>query len=296
MNNRFIKNAGVGSVKFGEYLGTFFLVILFYIGGGAITALLLGNNYLKYTPEISSRFPYPLYFTLVMLPFITATLGLFLFIRIFHKRSFSSLVYPSNERFRWKNFLFGIFVTSILLGLSDVYYAIAHPEEYIFQFTPESFFPFLMVALILFPIQTLFEEVFIRGYINQGVGFSTQRSWAGLMVSSLIFGLLHGQNNEVSEFGVWPMLTVYTLMGFIFGLITLISEGVEITWGIHLVNNLYVALFKTFPGSSLETPAIFITTPPESNQILLETSLFSIVLLAIVLFKYRKVNFIKLLS
>lgn len=295
MHNRFVQIAGTGKKDFLAFLAAFFLVAMMFVSGGLFFALVVGEAEVKYTESIARRMPYYIFFALIMLQFVLGTVALVLSTVVFLKRPFLSVLSYA-ARFRWNNFLFGALVSMILLAGSDLVSYVLNTADFHWQFNPAAFFPFLLAALLFFPIQTLFEEAFIRGMVMQHTGYWSRRSWVGLLVSGLFFGALHMQNNEVSEFGTGTMFFVYTSTGIIFGIITLLSEGLEISWGIHLVNNFYVALIHTFPGSSLESPALFSSSPPDPSRILAETLIMSCLMLLPVLIRYRKAPWAKLLA
>ena len=54
------------------------------------------------------------------------------------------------------------------------------------------FWGFLMVILLTSPLQAAAEEIFFRGYLMQALGSLVARPWFGVVVSALVFALLHG--------------------------------------------------------------------------------------------------------
>ena len=142
------------------------------------------------------------------------------------------------------------------LELAFYFYA---PENYELIFDLEKFLPLLVVSLLLLPIQTSFEEIFFRGYLMQGIGLISRFKWIPLLVTSILFGLLHMANPEVAEFGVWTMAAYYIGIGLGLGICTIMDDGLEIALGLHAVNNLFASLVLTFDGSALATSAIFKT-------------------------------------
>jgi hypothetical protein len=52
-------------------------------------------------------------------------------------------------------------------------------------------------------------------------------------------------------------MTYYIGVGLFLGIITLLDNSLELALGIHAATNIYGALFVTFKGSALQTPALF---------------------------------------
>ena len=131
------------------------------------------------------------------------------------------------------------------------------PGNYAWSFNLASFLPFAILSLLLIPIQSSTEELIFRSYLMQGFGLLSRRPWLPLGISSIAFALLHIANPEVMSYGLGTMMAFYLSMGLLLGWVTLRSGGLEAALGLHAANNLYAALFVTFPGSALPSPALF---------------------------------------
>ena len=57
------------------------------------------------------------------------------------------------------------------------------------------FWGFLAVIVLTSPIQAAAEEIFFRGYLMQALGSLVRAPWFGVVVSSVVFALLHGTQN-----------------------------------------------------------------------------------------------------
>ena len=124
------------------------------------------------------------------------------------------------------------------------------------------------------PLQAGFEEVLFRGYLMQGFSRLFKYKWLTLLVTSLIFGGLHYFNPEVKEFGVLIMLPQYILIGIVFGVCTIMDEGIELAWGMHAINNIFLSVFFTQNSSALQTPSLFRIT--EFNPVIDLVALFGV--------------------
>lgn len=287
--NAFIQKALTGRNIWPVYVSVVLITFgFFFIGQIPVSLILLkaGQSNVLYTSRIEEQVSYPIFFFLLNLQFILALVALLLFTFLLHRRSPLSLL-TGAPRFRYNRLGWGMLSAFLVIALSDGVNYFIHPDEYVWQFDPAKFFPFLLVALLIFPLQIGFEEVFFRGYVLQGISLGTRSVLAGWVISSVLFSLAHSFNLEVSEFGMLKMLAVYVSLGLGLGFVTLYTQGLEIAMGFHLVNNLYVALVKTFPGSSLNTPALFITPAPDADYMVAESIIGMLIFILLAIFPYR---------
>jgi hypothetical protein len=97
----------------------------------------------------------------------------------------------------------------------------------------------------------------------QGLGALVKNRWVPLLVTSLIFGLLHGANPEVEKLG-WGIMVFYIGTGLLFGITTLMDEGTELALGLHAANNIVAAIFVTTDWTAFQTEALYIDTSEPS--------------------------------
>jgi len=76
-------------------------------------------------------------------------------------------------------------------------------------------------------------------------------------MTSLIFGLMHVLNPEVKEYGLLMMMPQYILFGLIFGIITILDDGIEASIGAHTANNVFLCIMITNKSSALQTAALY---------------------------------------
>ncbi len=193
---------------------------------------------------------------LMLIPFAIGLLVLWLCVRYLHKRNPKTLINPSGK-VNWSKVFFGFTLWMTLTAGVEIVFYLMEPANYSLQFQPGPFLVLFIISLLMFPLQTSFEEILFRGYLMQGIGLLTRRPWVPLLLTSVGFGLMHYMNPEVQEFGVGWAMSYYIGVGFLLGLITLLDDGLELALGIHAATNIYSALFVTFDSSALQTPAIF---------------------------------------
>ena len=191
---------------------------------------------------------------LMLLSYAGGLLALLLVVKYLHKQSITHLT-TARPKIDWKRFwfmfvLWGIISSSLVL----ISYALS-PEDYVLNFKLIPFIILCVIAIILLPLQTSFEEYLFRGYLMQGIGVIAKNKWVPLIVTSLIFGSLHIANPEVSKLG-YNILIVYIGIGLFLGIITLMDDGMELALGFHAANNLFAALLVTADWTALQTHSI----------------------------------------
>lgn len=185
-------------------------------------------------------------------------IGLFVvwgWVKLVHPQSITSLT-TSRKKVDWKRILFAFLIwggITIALTGADI---LLSPEDYVFNFQPIPFFSLVAIGLLLIPFQTSFEEYLFRGHMMQGVGLMAGNRWMPLMVTSLLFGLMHLGNPEVEKLGS-GILIFYIGTGLFLGIITLMDEGLELALGFHAANNLITALLVTADWTAFQTNSLF---------------------------------------
>lgn len=267
------------------YLATIFIVILGYVVG-MTPLVLVQNNQVKNNPDITKedvdRFFETMDFSIINLSsnvglllmigtFIVAMLAFMLAIKHLHKLPFKRLITPRNE-INYKKILFGFGLWFGLALLFEVILALIHPETYYFNFKPSSWIVLLLICLLILPIQTSLEELVIRGYMMPGMSLLTNNKWMPWVISSMIFGLIHGMNPEVERFGFWTMQLYYIGAGLFLGLITVLDDSLELALGVHAATNIFGAAFFSFDGSVLQTDSL--VKASEINPLIMSLTFF----------------------
>jgi membrane protease YdiL (CAAX protease family) len=193
---------------------------------------------------------------LMLLGHVAAALALYVCVRAFHKRQFMSVI-TSRKPFDWRRLWVGFGLWMGLTILLEVFMYFIDPTNYRFQLDLNQWLPVMLVCLTIIPIQTSIEEVLIRGYLLQGVGLATRSGITAIVVTSVIFVVMHLANPEVQSFGVGVMTVYYFSVAVFLGVLTLLDEGLELALGVHAATNIYGASFVTFDGSVMQTDAMF---------------------------------------
>ena len=162
----------------------------------------------------------------------------------------------SRTKIDWKRVFFSFFLWGSITTIMILVLYFSQPENFEWNFQSEKFFIFLFLAVLLIPMQTSFEEYLFRAHMMQGIGLATNSRLIPLLVTSILFGLMHIANPEVEKMG-YIIMIYYIGTGFFLGIITLMDEGLELALGFHAANNLVGALLLTADWTAFQTNSIF---------------------------------------
>jgi membrane protease YdiL (CAAX protease family) len=225
-----------------------------------------------------------------MLPFVVGILFLFLWVKYLHKQTILSLT-TTRKKVDWSRIFFSFALWSLFTIGSTVAMFYLNPGDFQLNFKAAPFLILVVLASVLVPLQTSFEEYLFRGYIMQGIGLATRKKIVPLLITSFMFGLMHIANPEVEKMGN-IILIYYIGTGLFLGIITLMDEGMELALGFHAANNLVGALLVTSDWSAFQTDSIFKDTslPSAGVDVLLPVFIVFPLLLFIFSKKYNWSN------
>ncbi len=205
--------------------------------------------------QVIEQFGSNLVLILLLAPLAVGLLVVLGWTYLVHQQSITSLT-TSRKKIDWKRVFFAFAfwggITIVLTGI-DIYFS---PEDFVLNFDFSKFLPLLIIAVILIPMQTSFEEYLFRGHMLQGLGIWTKNRWAPLVITSVLFGLMHIANPEVEKLG-YGIMVYYIGTGFFLGILTLMDEGLELALGFHAANNLITALLVTADWTAFQTHSIY---------------------------------------
>ncbi|UOK41578.1 MULTISPECIES: CPBP family intramembrane glutamic endopeptidase [Flavobacterium] len=193
-------------------------------------------------------------FVFVIIPLSLMCLGLLFWVKFIHRQSIRSLT-TARKKVDWSRIFFSFGLWASVSALLTLLSYLSSPENFVFNFEPIPFFTFMILAVILIPLQTSFEEYLFRGYLMQGLGVITNSRFIPFLVSSILFGLMHIANPEVGKLGLVIMI-YYIGTGFFLGIVTLMDDGLELALGFHAANNLIGALLVTADWTAFQTNSI----------------------------------------
>ena len=197
----------------------------------------------------------------------------------------------SRAKIDWKRVFFSF---SLWAGITIVMTLLAYyfsPESFVWNFQPVKFAIFFVMAIILIPMQTSFEEYLFRAHMMQGIGLATKSRIIPLLVTSILFGVMHIANPEVEKVG-YVIMIYYIGTGLFLGILTLMDEGLELALGFHAANNLVGALLVTADWTAFQTHSIFkdVSEPSAGFDVLTPVFVVFPILLFIFAKKYNWSN------
>ena len=203
-----------------------------------------------------------------------------------YKRNYKEVI-NGTQKIRWNRFFYSFGVWFSLMGAYLFLSYLFNPEGFIVSFNFNSFIILLLFSVIAIPVQASFEEFVFRGYLAQLVASWTRSRWSVIIFPSIIFGLMHIVNPEVKEYGVWIMMPQYIFMGAVFGLMSVLDDGIECAMGAHTANNIFLCIFLTFDESVLPTDAIFRATSISPTADFISIIAMSVTFIVILGFYYQ---------
>ncbi len=189
-----------------------------------------------------------------MLPLVIFLVLLLLWVKFINKQSIRSLT-TARPKVDWKRIFFSFGLWALLTTAMTAAAYFMNPENFEINFKPVPFAFLAIIAIIMIPMQTSFEEYLFRGYLMQGIGVATKSKIIPLIITSVLFGLMHIANPEIEKLG-YLLLLYYIGTGFFLGIITLMDDGMELALGFHAANNLVTALLVTSDWTALQTDSV----------------------------------------
>ena len=265
----FLDNASQGKNNWWRYfltilltfgLGTFITVILFIVISLIYSIYNMSHGYLG---DISSILSNPLFMlVMVAVEYIVSFLLFYICVKILHKRTLISLI-NTVGRISWMKMLKGAVIwTAIMAAFTIVPILIWSGESgYSITFNSKTFGFLMILTIITFPIQASFEEIFFRGYLMQGFGLLSKKPVIPLLATSVIFALMHFFNGTDTTMSLVIVSSTF-IMGLMLGTIALGENRIETAMGVHIANNMFIALIYNSSDSGLGNLPSAVTVQP----------------------------------
>jgi membrane protease YdiL (CAAX protease family) len=286
--------------KFWKYLlGLLIIAGATFLGQIPMLAAILfetafkGKSYPTTDAELLHFFEPNLNLFLLLFSYVVALGGVYFAVRFLHQQTFKSII-TGRKQIDWKRVLFSFSIWSLFTIVSTLVTYYLNPSDFEINFQLVPFLILLVIATLLIPIQTTVEELVFRGYLMQGFANLAQNKWLPLLATSVIFGLLHLSNPEVSKLG--NIIMVYYIgTGLLLAVMTLMDGGMELALGFHAANNLVGALLITSDWSAFQTYSIFkdVSEPEAGFDIIFPVIVIYPLILLIFGYKYKWSDWVK---
>jgi len=228
---------------------------------------------------------------IMLFPFIAGLLTFILLVKPLNNRTYKITINGTGTM-RWNRFFVSALVWLILSAVYFFIYLKTDPSNFTLTNTSATLLILIVVSLIFIPFQAAFEEILFRGYLMQGFAVLARNRWFPLLMTSALFGLMHAFNPEIKEFGFFTMMPQYVIFGLVFGIITILDDGIEAAVGAHAANNIFLCVMVTNNSSALQTPAVFVqhnVYPWTEFIALLITGIIFIIILKII-FRWKSLS------
>ena len=247
-SEQFLDLARLGKNAWWRYVLGVCTIGFFWVVLGFVPYMLLIGAGLETTPMLE--------FVAVNLSIFMMLAGLVVTVKWIHGRPLMSLVAP-DLRIDWRRVARGAAAWLVIGAVMALAEHLLFPDRYYLSYNAERFYPFLIAVLLLTPLQAAAEELVFRGYLMQGLGLLTRRPLAVAVASSIAFTLPHLMNPEVDQYGVAIMAANYFTIGMLLATATLRDGRLELAIGLHVINNVFLALMANYEGSALATESVF---------------------------------------
>ena len=214
-----------------------------------------------------------------LLPYVFGFFGIILVIKTLHNQSLLLLT-TTRKKIDFNKIAISFIIAGFIIFFTVTISYLISPNEYLFNFKSDTFLILLIITILFMPLQASFEEYLFRGYLMQGFGSVFGNRWMPLLITSLLFGLLHFWNPEVSELGT-IFLFQYVVTGLFLGLMTIMDDGMELSLGFHAGNNVLISLLITADWTVLQTDSVlkFVGDPKMSIATIIPVILYPVILL-----------------
>jgi hypothetical protein len=264
---------------FGLVIPYFIIVGVFQFIGASIAEIPFDNSsYEESTIQ---------HITMSFSSFLGTMLLIWLFMKFVDKEPFIEVGFHIKNR--GKDILIGTLLGLIIMGLA--YLGLSLFNQVIFDKLNFNFSELFYTTLI-FILVAILEEVLFRGYILKNLMLSFNK-YIALIVSSILFSLMHGANPNISMFSLLGLF----LAGMALGATYIYTRNLWYPIAFHFSWNFFQSLFG-FNVSGQDIYSIIEFTIPENNKINgglfgFEGSIFSLItefLLVILIIYYYQIK------
>lgn len=152
-----------------------------------------------------------------------------------------------------KNLILGLVMGIIAITLAFILILLSKSGVLVNSLLEPRFSLSLFLYLILFILVGFAEELLSRGYIIGAMEASNNNKWFAIMVSAVIFSLMHYGNNG---FSLIPFLNIF-LVGILFGVMYVKTKSIWLSTGFHITWNFFQGCIYGMPVSGITTPKLY---------------------------------------
>lgn len=173
--------------------------------------------------------------------------------KVLFKNDLSLIGLKSLNKKEIKNLILGLVMGIIAITLAFILILLSKSGVLVNSLLEPRFSLSLVLYLILFILVGFAEELLSRGYIIGAMEASNNNKWFAIMVSAVIFSLMHYGNNG---FSLIPFLNIF-LVGILFGVMYVKTKSIWLSTGFHITWNFFQGCIYGMPVSGITTPKLY---------------------------------------
>ena len=229
---------------------SFTLLVFFFVG---VIQVATGIDF-QLLGAAAPKFDSPYAMLALLVTFAGVTLGVWLAVRLLHKRGLLTVFGP-NLKVLWRqasktaHIIVPLFTFFLVLNVM-----FNPPVSYVEFFRWALWLP---LALPLLLIQTSAEEILFRGYLMQQLAARFSSRWVWMVLPSVAFGLMHYNPAELGS-NVWLVVIDTAIVGIIAADLTARSGTLGPAITFHFFNNLFAMFLMSVDGSMIGL-ALYVT-------------------------------------
>lgn len=189
--------------------------------------------------------------TLFLIQCILMIFFVILYWKVWDRRKLGDIGFTS-IRNGWRDLCSGLFIGAISFTMVAVILLLTNSVELSNDFTQPRFSLALITQLIIFILVGINEELFSRGYCMT-VLKQTKKSWVPVVVSSIIFALMHSMNEGISLLAYVNLFLFGIAMAYLF----IKTKNIWMCIGYHITWNYFQGNVFGFLVSGNATDSIY---------------------------------------
>ncbi len=171
--------------------------------------------------------------------------------RLLYRTQPLGTLFSVEGRFRWRWAGQATLIAMVVIGVVSAAVLAIEPRVLLTDAGPPANpLPWVLVALLIMPLQGAAEEVAFRGLLGRSIGGLFARAGVGtviaLAVSSVAFGSAHLAGDP------W-LIAYYLLFGLLMGIVAWRTGGIEAAVALHVVNNVLMGTVGSALDRSIES-------------------------------------------
>ncbi len=171
--------------------------------------------------------------------------------RLLYRTQPLGTLFSVEGRFRWRWAGQATLISMVVIGAVSAASLAIEPRILLTDSGPPTNpLPWVLVAVLIMPLQGAAEEVAFRGLLGRSVGGLVARAGVGTMIALVVSSIAFGSAHLAAD----PWLIVYyTGFGAVMGVVAWRTGGIEAAVALHVVNNVLMGILGSALDRSIES-------------------------------------------